>query len=360
MRAKILIMCTAIALTGAGSIAYSQTGEDYGQQPPRLPRSVYENMTLPPDTPNTAPPPPAVARSETQEVPTCQGTGCPPTEVAVAQKLLASGPDTTELYNSFESPKHQFAEVGFAQEGWPLSIEYEAEPGTVTILRIKLYHERKIWIVPIPFFEVAYEANLDALDSEVDSGNPWHRTVSIPAITLSREADAAADAGLHVARYEVRSYRLVNGSIDRRQRAPLNLIGIAVGREVVGSLTLSSSQFDARRYRIPASGSPPADLRFRYKADRNYDLVKARIERYSNQQLAYGGARDLGSPHSATQNQTTESSWKITRQQAAGRYRASVVGWLKCQGATILQRMSSCASNPAWSVANSGPVELYK
>ena len=99
------------------------------------------------------------------------GFGCPPTEIEVANQLLRSGPGTTETYASFDNIKHQFAVVGFVQEGWPLSVEYAAEPGTVTVLRIKLYHRRKLLIVPFPFYEVAFQANLDALPAESEGAN---------------------------------------------------------------------------------------------------------------------------------------------------------------------------------------------
>lgn len=376
MRYSASLLCSAFALLllapTSSSLAQDPPlqGEDYGTQ--RLPRDVYQRILIPPETVSTpAPVPPPTTRSQAvapengDETPgdapsACGGMGCPPAEITVARQLLEQGPDTTQIYSLFESRAHQFAVVGFVKEGWPLSVEYSAEPGTVTVLRIKLYHHRKILIFPIPFFEVAFQANLDALEARSDPENPWHRTVTIPSVTLSREADAAADNGLHVARYEVRSYRVVNGQVDRRQRAPLNVIGMTVGPNVVGSLTLYADQFGNRWQRIPVTNNPATTLEFKYQTDKNYDLLKERIERYSNRELDYAVARVIGTGHSATRGQSFRATWRVRNNQAPGRYRASILGWWRCQGGvTVVAGVLYCPNDPNWAITSSGDVNLY-
>ena len=377
MRLSVLLSCSAFAISGL--LASSSTAQNPPPQPPpppppgeiydqpRLPREVYETVVLPSEAPATpAPVPQSTARShvptddapQAEPPPGCGGIGCPPTEVALAQQLLSQGPDTSEIYSAFESRAHQFAVVGFVKSGWPVSIEYQAEPGTVTVLRIKLYHQRKILIFPIPFFEVAFQANLDALDSERAGDNPWHRTVTIPAIHLSREADAAADDGLHVARYEVRSYRIVEG--QGRQRAPLNVIGMTVGPQVVGSLTLLADQFEGEQRQIPASDAPPTVFPFRYRAQRSYDLLKERIERYNYNALDYQVARVIGSGHSASEGQLFQVNWRLRRNLRPGRYRASIVGWWRCSGGvSVVNGVLACPNDPNWAVTSSRDVNLY-
>ena len=340
-------------------------GEDYGQ--PRLPRDVYERVVIPNEAPATpAPVPQATARAHVppgdapaaDPPPRCRGMGCPPTELSVAQQLLSQGPDTSEIYAPFESRAHQFAVVGFVKSGWPLSIEYEAEPGTVTVLRVKLYHQRKILIFPIPFFEVAFQANLDALDSETQSSNPWHRTVKISAVHLSREADAAADEGLHVARYEVRSYRIVDGGA--RQRAPLKVFGMTVGPDVVGSVTLSADRFAGEGRQIPATDTPPTIYPFHYRVQKNYDLLKERIERFDDNLLDYRVVRIIGGGHSASQDQGFQVNWRLRRNLRPGRYRASVLGWWRCQaGVTLTNGVLSCPNDPNWAITSSGDLNLH-
>jgi hypothetical protein len=366
MSARRFLILPALQLLAFTAAASAQTYDGPSSvipTRPRAPVNVYQRMRIPPDRANVPQAPPSESSaSRAPERPRCKGTGCPPTEVAVAQHLLVSGPDTTEIYGMFERPAYQFAVVGFVKEGWPVSVEYVAQPDTVTVLRVKLYHERKILIFPLPFFEVAFEANLDALDAEKAapvSDNPWHRTVDIPAIALSREADPAASSGLHVARYELRSYRLIDGQVTN-ERAPLDVLGITVGPDVVGSLTLYGAEFDNSKYQIPQSDDPATELPFRYRADRNYDLLKERIEHYSEQELAYEVMAEIGTPHSAAANQTFAQKWRVKRNLPPGIYRASVIGWWDCQGVPVLQKLDSCPNNPNWAVADSGDVELFR
>jgi hypothetical protein len=345
--------------------AQAQRGEDYGR--PRLPPAAYQAMIIQPDA--AAPPqqPERPRTTESQAEPPCGGLGCPPAEVEVARQLISTGPDTRETYPTYESTAGQFAVVGFAREGWPVSIEYEAEPDTVTVLRIKLYHHRKILIFPLPFFEVAYEANLDALPAEGETANPWHRTVTIPpgAIRFSRDADPSADGDLRVARYEVRSYRLVDGRMELKKRrpvrVPVNVIGTTVGPEVVGSLSLRNVKFDGAGT-IPAQGQPPAVLRFQYALDRRYDLLKEAIEQYSDADLEYRFARSLGNPHpsaSAT-GIVPGQPWTVRSNQRPGRYRVSVTGWWTCGGVTNADTLHSCPNSPNWAIAYSGDLILQQ
>lgn len=357
MRKQLYLLAALVVLS-------AQSGEDYGQS--RLPPETYRSMPIPSENSDRTPEPqtndPQCRDAETGagSEQCCSGVGCPPREVEVAQQLLRDGPDTREIYPAFESIAHQFAVVGFVREGWPLSIEYAAEPGTATILRIKLYHRRKILIFPIPFFEVAYQANLDAQEAESEFENPWHRTVTLQNITLSRSADPAADGGLHVARYEVRSYRVVDGRIDKKQRAPVRVLGITVGPEVVGSLSLFGAGFADGVATIPARGQAPLDLRFRYTTDRPYDLLKESIEVYNGSDLNYRFDRQLGAPHSAAVSQRFDRVWQVGRQQRPGKYRASISGWWNCRGVTIADSLAACPDNPNWAVATSDEVVLSK
>lgn len=360
---QLLVRCCGLGvLVAALSPAASQ--EDFGTPPPaRLPRQVYQRVVIPDDNP---PPQQTQAQAPPRQEDggreaACTGLGCPPTELDKANELLATGPDTAEIYVApLENVAHQFAAVGFVREGWPLSIEYQAEPGTVTVLRIKLYHHRKILIFPIPFFEVAFQANLDALPAESEGADPWHRTVMVPEIALSREADPIAGPGLHVARYEIRSYRLVDGEIDKRQRVPVRVLGITVGPEAVGSLTLRGAAFDSGTRQLPAAGQPPLRLRFAYRTDKTYDLLRESIDLYNDDELAYRLHQRIGTPRSAGPAQTFNAVWETTRQQQPGTYRAVVSGWWNCRGRTMSDMLASCPDNPNWAVATSADIVLTR
>jgi hypothetical protein len=338
--------------------------EDFGQ--PRPPLAAYKMMVIQPDAakPPQQPEPPPPSETQTKEA--CNGVGCPPSEAEVARQLISTGPDTREVYATFESTPGQFAVVGFAREGWPVSIEYEAEPDTVTVLRIKLYHNRKILIFPLPFFEVAYEANLDALPAEGESANPWHRTVTIQpdVIRFSRDADPSASGNLRVARYEVRSYRLVDGRMEMRNgrpvRVPVNVIGTTVGPQVVGSLTLRGVSFDGAAT-IPAQGQPANVLQYQYAIDRRYDLLKEVIEQYSDRDLEYRFARSLGNPRRAGGTGIVQGwPWSVQSNQRPGRYRVSVTGWWDCQGMTNADTLQSCPNSPNWAIAYSDGFALNR
>jgi len=321
---------------------------------------LQPDAATPPQQPERPPP------RENQEEPPCGGLGCPPSEVQVARQLISTGPDTREVYATFESTAGQFAAIGFAREGWPVSIEYQAEPDTVTVLRIKLYHNRKILIFPLPFFEVAYEANLDALPAEGEAANSWHRTVTIPpgAVRFSRDADPSANGDLRVARYEVRSYRLVDGKMELRNgrpvRVPVSVIGTTVGPQVVGSLTLRGVHFDGAGT-IPAQGQAPNILRFQYAIDRRYDLLKEAIEQYSDDSLEYRFARSLGNPRRAGSPGIVQGlPWTVKSNQPPGQYRVTVTGWWDCQGMTNADTLKSCPESPNWAIAYSDGFALSR
>lgn len=360
---RMLVRCCCLAvlvapLTGAASQETYDT--------PRLPRSVYEAVVIPNDDP--APPqqprqqgPPDSASNDADGPPpqtSCEGIGCPPTQVEVANQLLSHGPSTTEIYATFENAAHQFAVVGFVKQGWPLSVEYAAEPGTVTVLRIRLYHQRKVLIFPVPFYEVAFQANLDALPAESEGASPWHRTVTVDAVTLSRAADPIAGPGLHVARYDIRSYRLIDGQIDRRDRRPVEVRGITVGPDVVGSLSLLDAGFARGTIPLPAPGEQPLSLEFRYRTDRVYDLLHESIEHYDDAAFGYRFDRQVSAPHGAGQAQSFTRVWQTRRNQRPGTYRALIKGWWNCRGTMFAQTIESCPDSPNWAIATSRAIKL--
>ncbi len=262
---------------------------------------------------------------------------CGEEEPLLASRLLANGPQPETATDPLRP-----AVVSFVRNNWPFVIDFQAEPGTRTVLKVKLYHRR--WI--LPYLENAYQ---QVLGEDEQAGE--RQVIKIEAIDLG-DASVATGAGeVRVARYDIRSYRLDGDTYRREQgklvRAPVKIFGIGAGPRAVGSITLRDVRFGPASLQIPAAGAPPAMTSFQYVLLRPYDVVSAGVER----DCPGAGCRWAGqalSPSAGSVGLSPPRQWPVRRNAKPGLYRLQVRAWLNCQGSTPAERFVDCGDEAAW------------
>lgn len=317
----------------------------------------------------------------------------PETEVAAA--LIRSGPQTRD-----ESEPGKPSIVGFVRNSWPLAVDFEPEPGTFTVLRVKLFHQRFLY----PYYEIAYQQVLDP------DGSGGRQTIVVDRLQLG--GDPGAGNGVRVARVDVRSFRLVNGRLVREHgravRAPVMVYGVGVGPDAVGSTAIENARFrspgemrsayahagnglrganfgaarapvaligfnawdpvfdsmtlqsvrfeDSRPVRIP-TGNASVPLTYSYRLDRNYDAVAADL-RYCPQNCRLN--RRLAVPARGDRTPRAAGQWSVTRRFDPGDYRVQVLAWGQCAGPPTPAALAQCAHSTAWAAGTSGTVRLFR
>ncbi|MEA3042801.1 MAG: hypothetical protein QOJ53_2205 [Sphingomonadales bacterium] len=263
---------------------------------------------------------------------------CAAEERALAATLVQNGPRGI----AGQAPEKPSV-VGFVRQGWPLTIEFQPQPGTFTIFRVKLYHRRLLF----PYFEVAYRRVLDP------DGSGGRQIVDIGALDLS--GDPGAGDGARIARYDIRSYRLVGGALQRRHgflvRAPVALFGLSAGPEAHGSLTLRNVRFLGRTtIGRRANGSAP--ILFSYALDVDYDAVAAELLRCPRLCASLG---DVGTNLATRRTPAAQAQWAIGPDTQPGSYEIVVRAWGQCGGGSQADMLARCRHKSAWSIGRTDP-----
>jgi hypothetical protein len=270
---------------------------------------------------------------------------CAQEERQVAESLVQTGPAGIEG-RAPEKP----SVVGFVRNGWPLVMEFEPEPGTLTILRVKLYHPRLFF----PYLEVAYQQVLDP------DGTGGRQTVVVNRLNL--EGEPGAGDGVRVARYDIRSFRLVNGELLRHHllpvRAPVTVFGFGAGPHSVGSPILRDV-----RFLVPGPISVPAQhattpAPFTYALDRDYDAVSAELLRCTP--ICTGSGRINTNITRVRTPQALGAFWTISHSNRAANYQIVVRAWLQCGGASPAAALAQCRDDAAWAIGRSQKLQLVQ
>ncbi|MEA3031125.1 MAG: hypothetical protein QOG13_2450 [Sphingomonadales bacterium] len=264
---------------------------------------------------------------------------CAAEEREVAATLVRSGPQGIAAH-----PPEKPSVVGFVRQGWPLTIEFQPQPGTFTIFRVKLYHRRLLF----PYFEVAYRRVLDP------DGSGGRQIVDIGALDLS--GDPGAGDGARIARYDIRSYRLVGGALQRRHgflvRAPVALFGLSAGPEAHGSLTLRNVRFLAPTTIRPPAGTRTVQASFSYALDVDYDAVAAELLRCPRLCASLG---DVGTNLATRRTPQALQNLTIRHDPLPGNYEVVVRAWLQCGGGSQADMLARCRHKSAWSIGRTDP-----
>ena len=270
---------------------------------------------------------------------------CAPQEKEVAAGLIASGPTSVSL----DDPQRPSV-TGFVRNHWPVVIDFEPQPGTMTVLKIRLYHRR--WF--LPFLEVA---DRQVIDFNSMGGR---RIAVVPMLELQETPGDATSPDVRVASYSIRSYRLQNGVPLRHNgrlvRAPVEVFGIGAGPRAVGSFTLRNVTFGPAQVRIPRQGQPAFIARYRYVLDRDFDLVSATLARCK--QVCLESSKPLSNP--PPYHGVWTGNWNIDSRARASDYAIVIRAWLNCGGASAADQIRACADKTAWAFGRAKPVTLIK
>jgi len=241
---------------------------------------------------------------------------CAQPEREIAATLVRLGPQHGDC-RDVDKP----SAVGFVRNSWPVVVDFESEPGTFTVLRVKLYHRRRL----LPYFEVAFQQVIDP------DGTGGRQAVVVPRLDLAGNTGA----GVRVARYDIRSFRLADGELVRHRgrlvRAPVAVYGMGAGPHAVGSMTLRNVRFlSPPTIRVPAAGNPQA-VSFGYTLDRDFDAVAA-IPRFCNPRCA--DQPRIG-PLPRSRSVQATGRWTFDHRARPGSYEMDVRAWLQCGGASV-------------------------
>ena len=344
MRAGHRLVIAIILLTLSFSGRAQQEIYDNAQYNDAVPMQVLSRVAPKDEEEDKATPP-----ADSQEALACIklfGTQqCAPEEKEVAASLVRSGPAEISL----DSPAKPSV-TGFVRNHWPVVVDFRPEPGTMTVLKIRLYHRRFI----IPFLEVA---DRKVIDFDSTGGR---RVAVVPALDLAETTGGGTDSDLRVASYAIRSYRLKDGVPERRfgrlVRAPVEVFGIGAGPHAVGSLTLKNVIFGPRQVRIPGQGQAPFIARYSYLLERDYDLVTATLARC--RQTCLEESKPLAAPP-PTHGLWT-GNWLVNSSARPNDYAIVIRAWLNCGGVSAADQLRACGDKAAWAFGRAKPVTLFR
>ena len=270
---------------------------------------------------------------------------CAPEEKEVAAGLIANGPSSISL-DSPTSP----SVTGFVRNHWPVVIDFQPQPGTMTVLKVRLYHRR--WF--LPFLEVADQQVIDF------NSKGGRRIAVVPMLELQETPADRESSDVRVASYSVRAYRLQDGVPMHHGwglvSAPVEVFGIGAGPRAAGSFTLRDISFGPPQVRIPAQGQPDIIARYHYVLDRDYDLVSATLARCK--QVCTEMMRPLANPPPYHGEWT--GNWQINSKAKASDYGIVIRAWLNCGGASTGDQIRACEDKAAWAFGRAKPVTLIR
>jgi len=162
--------------------------------------------------------------------------------------LKRDGPKIADGY-----PVGSFAIRGFAKDGWPVVIDYEALPGTVTTLDVVFDQKRTARLLLHDGGDGA--RHLEKLEMP---SNGWAKNDARPASYIVRSiyAEGSERAGL---------------------AAPIEVYGIGGGPRAVGSVAIEQLTFGQ------VSGDPAAPAKFGYRIKSPFNHVREEVVRFDDQ-----------------------------------------------------------------------------
>jgi hypothetical protein len=299
---------------------------------------------------------------------------------ALAARLFADGPQIPP------ADSRHFALQGFVRDGWPVAVEFQPQPGTLTLLVVTPY------AAPSPVGRGLAQAVRDAVQRSPlgratvrivmdPTGGGGRRLFVVPHITLA-SAQGPGGGELGIATYSVESYRILRKGKLSLKRSPVEIFGFGAGPDAVtrplagrvgrapataaAALVLASAQalpaamplsqavLADRVTTVPGSGgSPLRRVAYQYRLGRPLHLVAEDIWRES------GGKADrvMSSrrlPNPATATPQINHFWTLTGQPDTAQYRLVVRAWQQCPNGDF----TTCANRAAFGVARSAAVRV--
>ncbi|HYJ82412.1 MAG TPA: hypothetical protein VEW26_06155 [Allosphingosinicella sp.] len=295
------------------------------------------------------------------------------TPAVLAARLFTDGPQI------LPADSRHFALQGFARNGWPVAVDFQPQPGTLTVLVVTPYG-------PAPSSSPARRGLKAVRDSAgpvrivMDpTGRGGRQLFVLPRIAFA-SAQGPGGGELGIATYSVESYRISAKGKPSVKRSPVEIFGFGAGPDAVpgrlagqagrapamaaaalvltaaqsspAAMALSQAVLADRATTVTRRGSPPQRrVDYQYRVGRSLHLVAEDIWRESGGKAVpvLLGPR-LRNPAPAT----IRNFWALAGNPGAVQYRLVVRGWQQCPNGDF----TTCANQAAFGVARSAAVRV--
>jgi hypothetical protein len=290
----------------------------------------------------------------------------------LAARLFAEGPSLSPGNDA-----RTFAIQGFVRSGWPVAVDFQPQPGTVTVLTVTPYGAPPSGS-PARLIRDAAGRFLPppgGLRMVIDPTGRSGRRLFIGRLDIAPAQ--GGDRPLAIATYTVESYRLGAKGKPSLKRAPVEIFGFGAGHEAVGAplaarapwrraaaalaaapaqsvaaaMSLTQVVLAGGAATLPLPRRPAgAAVGYAYNMRRSFHLVAEDIWRVCNGrvcQLAF--SRRLPNP---TPLGPQTGRWTLLPTNSKGPYRLIVRAWQQCRSPDF----TLCANQAAFSHGQSAAV----
>jgi hypothetical protein len=160
--------------------------------------------------------------------------------------LLEEGPQLPVIY-----PDGSLAVRGFARDGWPIVVDFEPQPGTVTQLEVKIGKRKQTFV----------------LDPDGSHGRQLVKVV----MPNTGKARTPRPATYSIMSLPIASFDVMSPSGRSAEAAPLRIYGVGGGPNAVGSVAIENVFF--RR-----SAQSPLGAQFSYVAKSEFQRARAQVQ----------------------------------------------------------------------------------
>ena len=347
--------------------------------PPQPPPAYDGGVYYPPSPPQ--PPPPTRTYAPPLPRPS-------PAEAQIAGALLERGPIVSP-----PSAGGPFQVRGFIRPGWPVVVDFVAQPDTRTALKVSLLTPNTVAGEPPQRYDM-----WSVIDPD---GRRGRRLFRLDANALPWARDVQGGPAVRIADFAIESYRISGGQLllDQNRRsttAPVRVLGFGAGPRAIGSRSLAIAppdtgqttagglltkvSFNSLAEKIdyqsegsvsitevdigpqlihrPSARNAAVPAKFSYLAKQEFYQIDADIwpECLTGACNTTSAVRTFATrPVSAPEHVT--GAWNILSNTPAGSYDLYVRAWLHCNGAPA-DSFHDCADEAAWAYGRAGPIEV--
>ena len=307
-----------------------------------------------------------------RETATAAETAATAAPALLAARLFADGPQISPAGGS-----GHFAIQGFARDGWPVAVDFQPSPRSLTLLVVTPYGSEPS--SPLGRVRKAVRDLAGSVRIVMDAtGTGGRQQFVLPRLRLA-SAPGPGGGELGIATYSIVSYRLSAKGKPSIKRSPVEIFGFGAGPDAVtgglaarpgrapavaaAALVLATAQpfppemalsqaVLANRATAVPGGPPGKRVDYQYRVGRSLHLVAEDIWRESGGKttpVLLGPRRPNLPPKT-----TIKNFWTPTSATGSGRYRLVVRGWQQCPNGNF----ATCANQAAFGVARSAAVRI--
>ncbi|HEX8222498.1 MAG TPA: hypothetical protein VF605_01630 [Allosphingosinicella sp.] len=290
----------------------------------------------------------------------------------LAARLFAEGPSLSP-----DNDARTFAIQGFARSGWPVAVDFQPQPGTVTVLTVTPYGASPSGS-PARLIRDAAGRFLPppgGLRTVIDPTGRGGRRLFIGRLDIAPAR--GGDRPLAIATYSVESYRLLAKGKPSLRRVPVEIFGFGAGPEAVAAPLAARAPWPraAAALAVAAAQSSPLAMSltqvvlaggastlahppkagavgYTYHMRRRFHLVAEDIWHLCGGKVCgLVFSRRLPNP---TPLRPRTGQWTLLPKHSKGSYRLIVRAWELCQNSNF----TLCANQAAFSYGQSAAVQF--